>query len=401
MATTDLLAPLRSKAGLEGESATSGTQGDVRHKDHDFKELYIEEAVARSSLTKVSDRLQSLHKMLRELRKVMLPGSAQQLTAKILAEEQATMKLIKRTHELIVILQGSEEGAVVEDFDDELDDLDHFTATPSMSPAVFKQRTLQKMRRNLSTVLTLDLSKVSEEFVDFKQQRRLEGVERTRRHLKFAFPDALENDIEQAMEMPEIAAEAVKRRLDDKEKCPKLHVLIDELQSSKLGMQKRLEAEARDIEILFMRFSEMVGSNDQRLTEVESNISSTLVQTTEALQNLADAQDLQKGNNRRRVLMQCCCFGVLIFMVYSFVAPIIDKTRWLWAGSENYGEWAMAPTSNPQPAPVTLGNAEQADAAARDQGAAGGSLLALGARQAEKSMRRGAMDDILEVDEVE
>eukprot|EP00929_Paragymnodinium_shiwhaense_P098138 TRINITY_DN59673_c0_g1_i1.p1 TRINITY_DN59673_c0_g1~~TRINITY_DN59673_c0_g1_i1.p1 ORF type:complete len:465 (-),score=160.46 TRINITY_DN59673_c0_g1_i1:19-1413(-) len=364
--STDRLDDLRGAAGLgAGAGPASGkeeSQALLLQKDKEFKEIYMQEAVARSSLTKVTERVQGLHRMMRELRKVMLPGGAQKLTYRMIGEEQACLKLIKRTHELVVAVQGHDASGAGGQEEQE-DDFGQGKQS-GMSDVDLKTQTLQRIRHNFSTHLTLQLAKVSEDLVEFKTQRRMEGVDRIRRHLEFAFPDATEVDINLAMDMPEIAQEAIKRRLEASDNCPRLDILTNDLQSSKLGMQKRLEAEARDLELLFFRFNELVQSNDEKLSEIENNISSTLDQTTEAVKNLEEAKALQKGNNRRKMFMQCCCLVVMFYMMYSFLAPMIrmisgskpaepEKPK---EGGEGGGQDAAALLQVSLPVSVSVGN---------------------------------------------
>lgn len=316
--TTDLLGDLRHAVERKGQkweqakyaSHSSGSSlGEpaalALREDPEYREVHLDEAVARSSYLKVLDKLASIRGLMKECGEVLLPMSTQRLTLRVIAEEQHCLKLIKRTHQLIVVLKGAE--------------------VEETAPA--KQQCMRQMRDNLATLLTLELGEASQDLVDIRNRRRAADYDRTCRLLRYAFPEATEMDIETSMQFPELAAAAVDRRLSEGAKCPRLDVVTAELETSKVGMQKRLEAESMELELLFFHFNELVGKNDVVLTEIENNIQSTLKQTEAAVQNLREARGWKLSGQRRMLMMQSCCALVVMYLLYTTVGPLLWGTR--------------------------------------------------------------------------
>eukprot|EP00927_Polykrikos_kofoidii_P077850 TRINITY_DN74754_c0_g1_i1.p1 TRINITY_DN74754_c0_g1~~TRINITY_DN74754_c0_g1_i1.p1 ORF type:complete len:466 (-),score=89.25 TRINITY_DN74754_c0_g1_i1:164-1561(-) len=312
--TTNLLADLRHEAEKTsgaswGEHDALCAEGSLRthsalalREDLEFRDVHLAEAIARSSYLKVLDRLGGLSGLAKERRDVLLPMGTQRLTTRIVAEEQHCLKLIKRTHQLIATLKSGENG-------DE-----------AVSP---KAKCLRTMRDNLATLLTLEISEASQDLVAFRMTCQEERLQRTRRLLVYAFPEATDFDVDAATQYPEIAEAAVEKRLCEGEKCPRLDVVIAELDNSKAGLQKRLEAESTELELMFFQFTEIVGKNDTVLTGIEQNIANTLQHTEAAVQNLKDAKMRKLQNQRRILMMQCCCGLMVVYLLFSFLGPLL------------------------------------------------------------------------------
>jgi hypothetical protein len=264
----------------------------------------LQEAVARSAFLKADEKVASMQQMTQDLSDVMLPERTHRLSVRLRAEESTCLNLIRRTGQLLKVLKGNSSCSG--------NDLD----TQGL--------TLQRMRGNLVELLNIEVNKLSEVVCKMRAHRKEDDVDRTCRLLQYAFPDATEEDIKAALVVPEIATVALAKRLDEgEERCPRLDVLSADLQTSALIMQRRLEAEAMDIELLFFRFNDLVNANDAPLSEIENNIESTLNQTNEAIANLKEANNLKRGNEKRLLMMRFCCVLVIVFMVWTFFGKFL------------------------------------------------------------------------------
>lgn len=326
MTVLNRLVDLRTTAKLPPKAESPGESGEcgalTLQKYPIFKGVHIDEAVARSAYLKLMSTIHKAQQYTDTLQSTQMPSKLQNLTDRIMHEENYCLKQIKHTETLVSKLRGEvkQEGEA---------DAEATQAPVAAASKFFGKligtadsrariTQLVELRQNLADLLSAELADASEVLMALRETRRTRQIEQIRRALTYSFPDASKDELQDALTTPELATIAVTRRVEDGDRCPTLDVVMQHLQKSSLGMQRRLEAEAMDLELLFFRFSELVNKGDASLNEIEKNIESTLEETTIAVQNLKEANSLKRGNQNRTFLFRFMAVVISVFLIWYF-----------------------------------------------------------------------------------
>jgi len=277
MTVLNRLVDLRTTAKLPPKAESPGESGEcgalTLQKYPIFKGVHIDEAVARSAYLKLMSTIHKAQQYTDTLQSTQMPSKLQNLTDRIMHEENYCLKQIKHTETLVSKLRGEvkQEGEA---------DAEATQAPVAAASKFFGKligtadsrariTQLVELRQNLADLLSAELADASEVLMALRETRRTRQIEQIRRALTYSFPDASKDELQDALTTPELATIAVTRRVEDGDRCPTLDVVMQHLQKSSLGMQRRLEAEAMDLELLFFRFSELVNKGDASLNEIE------------------------------------------------------------------------------------------------------------------------------------
>jgi len=344
----DLLQNLRLKAHLSGEAKKNLREpcagpkpykakknGELeplslslaREENKQVHDVFLDEGIARSSYLKVIGILGAIRTHEASLRKTTLPTKLSKLSSQVVQEESKCLKLMKKTAEMInQIAENNPEAG----------------------------RTFENLRRRLSDLLFEDLAEAQEELVAMRSKRQQEFRDRTQRMLIYTFPEVNAKQVNEVMEAPELAADIIQHRLTygDDADFETIHAKVS---SSTAGLQRRLEAEALQIEIMFFQFSELVSKNDGMLSQIEENIQSTLQHTEDAIVNLKEANELKRGNQRRACMMKMLTWLAIMGLVWYFFG---DEVKW---ALQKVGVVAEGGGSAPVPPPATGGGEGDAD----------------------------------------
>lgn len=222
----------------------------------------------------------------------LLPAKVQQLASKFEFEEAACVRLINRAKALVGALR---QGA-------------SSTGSTSSSEA------LEEIRSNLAERGGAEFKALVKEYFNARHRYRDEVQSRARRQLLLAFPNATDEDLQEALLSTTIANAAIARKVELGANCPSLSEVLAELEA-KDGRLQMLADGSQDLKVLFLQFAELLDQQDESLGEIEANIQSTLKQTEDAVDVLREAADLKAQFQR----MQCRIFtGVAIVLLLLF-----------------------------------------------------------------------------------
>lgn len=269
--------------------------------DGEFRKIYNKEAKAREYYAKGLESLEAAERHMRELPLATLPMTIKRLKEQIQSNERACHNYAKMVRSLAQDLKAP---CPVDESED-----------PS----------LLRLRTNLGDLLDDEAKRLADKALDLNQERKKKEGERLRQLLPYAFPNATEEELEAALEQPEVAEICLDRGAH-KAGSEKLSVVVAQVQSSRECLDKIVEDESVAIEMLFGQFDQIVATQEQHLGEVEENVLHTLEETEEALDNLKEARSLKVGNLKRK----CCCILIVVILVlylfwWFFGAAIMER----------------------------------------------------------------------------
>lgn len=333
----DRLSELRAAAGLSETSAEPAAPRRLAGlgaatASAASRALASDDAAAHGVCAEIASHVEAMEGLVAELREAVLPTKLQQLSTQFDCEEQGCVRFIRKGKAVLATLRRGGAATTSEDSGD--------------------GEGLAQIRENFATHRDAEFKRLVQSYFTVRGQHREETQARARRQLLFAYPDAREEDLQEALLCPSLAAAAISRRVErGPESGVTLEAVLTELES-KQGNLQLLEEGAKGLKLLFMQFDELVNQQDEALGEIETNIQKTLHNTEDAVVVLKEAATHKSSLDK----MRCCCWTVL------FVVLIVLG---LWfCPSLSSSQKAAAP---PQPAAIAATAPDGRQASARLQ----------------------------------
>mmetsp|Transcript_17407 Transcript_17407/g.32820 ORF Transcript_17407/g.32820 Transcript_17407/m.32820 type:complete len:493 (+) Transcript_17407:66-1544(+) len=306
------LRPVETADKEDGDAA--GQDGDDRDEDEEeeeaeldeeekdfmedmrerFQEMLEDEGAAKQAFTEVRNRVDNMQKFVKEEQAALLPSKITTLHNKFESEEIVCQRMIRRAKDTLATLKA-------EDEDYEPDDV----AAHALWP----------VRQSLAQARQKEFKLLVQGFFNARSHSQEEMLQRTYRQLKFAYPDALEHELRDILEFPEVAIDAINQRLEKGVEANSLEHILEDLEGRK-GDARKLEQGAKELKLMFLQFSELIDTQGESLNAIEANIQVVIEQTDEAIGVLQDAEQAKRAYQGNVLKSSCCC----MFLFAIFIA---------------------------------------------------------------------------------
>jgi len=350
------LGELREAAGadvdveLEKPSSEEGTitkeqeQLDIDWLEfiEDMKEMYKEiledEGACVQACDEVADKVSNMNEIVELERDALLPTKLAQLANRFESQELVCQRMIRRAKEMLTTLRAD---------DQDIDEDD--VALGALRP----------VRTSISKVRALEFKALVQGFFSARARNRQEMIMRAARQLRFAYPDALEEELKDIMEFPELAFVAISRRLEKGSEVT-LDGILGEMEGKKADA-KKLEQGAKELKLMFLQFAELIDTQGEALTAIEANIKTVIEETSEAIGVLLEAEEQKRAYERKKLKFYIIVFLlVFYFILYPWLFkrqrnPVTGQfekswfdvgegdTLWAFLGMFHEGVYALAP----------------------------------------------------------
>jgi len=303
-----LLSELRSEAGADVEvpekppsEPSEKELPDIAHLEFVdteralYKEIREDDGAMVQACEEVRRRVENMEEIVQLVREALLPSKLAQLANRFESQELLCQRMIRRAKELLITLRG----------DDEDHDEDDIAAVA-----------LQPVRQSIAQVRAKQFKALVQAFFVARSHNRTELVERGSRQLRFAYPEALPETLDEIMEFPELAFDAIALRLESGSEAT-LDVILGQTEGKKADT-KKLEQGAKELKLMFLQFEQLIDVQGEQLTEVEENIQIAMEEVSEAIGILTDAETEKRAYERKK-LKFFLVGGLLVF--YFFIWP--------------------------------------------------------------------------------
>lgn len=315
----DRLGDLRAVAGVTVKQVSFGVTKPAEWDAEGFRALLADEAAVLAALTSILTKVQHLKDAAAEATDAVLPSQVQQLASQFAADEQTCIRIIRRSKVLLATLRRG--------------DLKTLVSTKEETAGT----ALSDIRTNLADRYSRDFKEHVQVFFATRGSYHDEVCERSRRQLMFAYPDASDEEIQEALMSPTWATAAIARRVEEGDTCPHLEKVIKEL-VDKDGSVALLAESAAGLKAMFLQFAELVNEQDITLDAIESNIQNTMKKTEETIEILHDAYETKEQIEALRKRMLCCfttfVLVLLIILWFWFKCPGLG---WITVASKEKG----------------------------------------------------------------
>jgi len=263
-----------------GESAAPQLPTNV---DVAVKEILDDDRSVWKSIRQIQAHTGMMRELSIEVFHTVLPTELQKLQAQLDDEDRTCNTLIRRCKELLVDLEGSggEEVPVA-----------------------------QSMRQNLHRHATKAFRKQLQFYMTLRNDHRAAMAQQARRRLRLAFPEATADDLDTLLERPELASEALSRRVEG---GWALQTLLEEEKANENSDMARLAREAEELKALFVQFAELVNQQGEQLDAIEACIHHVVEETEVTVEVLHKAKAERKKLQRTQ-LCGLAFFGVIIIL---------------------------------------------------------------------------------------
>jgi len=265
-----------------------------------YKELLEDEGATAQACDEVGQRVRNMEEIVQLEREALLPTKLSQLASRFESQELVCQRMIRRAKEMLTTLKADEGEA----------DLDE-DEQASLA--------LRPVRLSIAKVRALQFKKLVQAFFTARSHNRQEMITRAARQLRFAYPDALEEEITDIMEFPELAFVAISRRLEKGSEVT-LDGILGEMEGRKANAQK-LEQGAKELKLMFLQFEELIDTQGENLTAIEANIKTALEETTEAIGLLTETEQAKRAYQRKKLKF----YIFLGFVGLYFVAYLYEQ----------------------------------------------------------------------------
>lgn len=283
-----------------------------------FKEILEDEGACVQACKEVADRVESMEEIVQLERDALLPTKLAQLANRFESQELVCQRMIRRAKGMLTTLKA-------EDQDHDEDDL----ALTALEP----------VRKSIARVRAIEFKNLVQGFFAARSHNRQETISRAARQLRFAYPDALEEELNDILEFPELAWVAISRRL---EKGPEVTLdgILGEMEGKKADARK-LEQGAKELKLMFLQFEQLIDTQGENLNAIEANIKTVMEETSEAIGILQDAEEQKRAYERKKLKF----YLVVAFLVFYFIIwPMFesdDDKRYRYEDRER-GGWGIS-----------------------------------------------------------
>lgn len=258
-----------------------------------YKEILEDEGVTTQAFEEVRLRVESMEELVQLQKEALLPSRLQQLANRFEGQELTCQRMIRRAKEALVALRA-------EDADVDEDDIVHISLTP--------------IRNNIARVRGKQFKDLVQGFFTARAHNREEMLIRATRQLRYAYPDALDEELNDILEFPELAAVAIAQRLEKGADGVTLDGILAEMEGKKADA-KKLEQGAKELKLMFLQFAELIDNQGENLTAIESNIKTVIEETTEAIGNLLDAEAEKRAYERKWMKFYIIIFLLVVYFI--------------------------------------------------------------------------------------
>lgn len=258
-----------------------------------YKEILEDEGVATQAFEEVRLRVESMEELVQLQKEALLPSKLQQLANRFEGQELVCQRMIRRAKEALTALRA-------EDADVDEDDIVHIALNP--------------VRNNIARVRSKEFKDLVQGFFTARAHNREEMLIRATRQLRYAYPDALDEELNDILEFPELAAVAISQRLEKGAEGVTLDGILAEMEGKKADA-KKLEQGAKELKLMFMQFAELIDNQGENLTAIESNIKTVIEETTEAIDNLLDAEAEKRAYERKWMKFYFIAFILVCWLI--------------------------------------------------------------------------------------
>jgi len=283
-----------------------------------FREILGFEGMTRQALDEVSHNVDIMEDIIRQEREALLPTTILELVNRFESHELVCQRMINRAKDALDILKNREAELILEPVQrqgvcawlcPEKERLAH--AVPEM---------LGPVRASIAAARAAEYKRLVLRFFALRSANKQDQVERTTRQLKYAFPEALDSQVEHLMEFPEFGLGAVQDRLEKGDEVSLEKFIMAKESDPERENQKRLVQGAKELKLMILQFSELIDTQGEALDSIEANVKQVLEQTSTAIETLTDAVEQKKEHERmvrkaKRVACYCCVFIVLVIIV--------------------------------------------------------------------------------------
>lgn len=308
------LAEIREAAGADVEvekppEELKKQEPDVEHEEYiaEMKDLYKEiledEGAAAQAFEEVRHRVENMEEIVQLERVALLPTKLKQLANRFESQELVCQRMIRRAKELLTHLRAEDQDY------DEHDDKVHIALRP--------------VRNSIAQVRSREFKELVQGFFGARSKNRQEMIIRATRQLRFAYPDALEEELSDIMEFPELAAVAIAQRLEKGSEGVTLDGILAEMEGKKADA-KKLEQGAKELKLMFLQFAELIDNQGESLNAIEANIKTVIEETSEAIGVLIEAEDEKRAYERKKMKFYVI-IAILVF--YFIIWPFAQDSR--------------------------------------------------------------------------
>eukprot|EP00927_Polykrikos_kofoidii_P055311 TRINITY_DN49580_c0_g1_i1.p1 TRINITY_DN49580_c0_g1~~TRINITY_DN49580_c0_g1_i1.p1 ORF type:complete len:502 (-),score=93.92 TRINITY_DN49580_c0_g1_i1:102-1607(-) len=308
-------------ASLKQALLNRGNEDETKKINH-FQEMVEAEDVTGAKVREFTKTLAKMRDTRACERQAVLPEKIQQLSSKLDSEESSCMRLLNSTKTLLEDLRNQPK--------------------PTEPPEKKAQReklefqTYQRIRENYAQWYKSDFDILVQDFFSLRSQLRQEIVAFIRRRLRFAYPDANEDILQEVLLFPQLAKMAIDRRMDvgEDEEVPSLEDVFEELAESDFSQEIKLTTETGELKMLFIQFAEIIAAQGEALSAVEANIQKTLKHTQDAIGSLESAVNFKREAQRlaamRKLGMRMLGVAAVFLVLKSMGAPVEDGIAAVW-----------------------------------------------------------------------
>lgn len=321
VATTDpaLEKPSDEPAELPKEEIDIEWQEFTEEVKEIFKEILEDEGATKQACIEVRQRVSNLDEIVKLEKEALLPSKLAQLASRFESQELVCQRMIRRAKEMLTTLRAEEQNA---DLDE--DDVARVALLP--------------VRNSIAKARSIEFKGLVQGFFAARSTNREEMIQRANRQLRFAYPDALEEEITDIMEFPELAFVAISRRLEKGSEVS-LDGILGEMEGKKADT-KKLEQGAKELKLMFLQFAELIDTQGESLTAIEANIKTVIEETTEALGVLLDAEEEKRAYQRKMLKWYLLCPLILLcFLNWCGLQPQFWLS-WMYHGAVSLGSSA-------------------------------------------------------------
>jgi len=337
--------------------------------DELYTEILGHEGGARQALVELHHHVSTMEETIQMEKEALLPTTIMQLYNRFEGQELVCQRMIHRAKSMLDTLRDNKAEVVVE-------------IKPGNEPGfcgrcarwfcccgrAHNERLVQKVpafldpvRQSIASARAAEYKRLVLRFFAARSANKADLIVRTTRQLTFAFPDAMEHEVEQVMEFPEHAMSALAQRLEKGQDGITLeHVIMAKEADSEKENLKRLVVGSKELQLLMMQFAELVGSQGDALDDIEANIKSVLEVSNEAIETLTEAlaQKKKYEENMRRLhragYVLCCCiaFVIVSFLIrfceqnHEYIAPAVNALAAPVASLKSKAAQVVAPSSS-------------------------------------------------------
>jgi len=194
---------------------------------------------------------------------------------------------------------------------------DKFAATKTATP------TEVRIRSNMQNTLTQKFVEMMREYQEIQNNYKNKYKEKIERQYKIVKPDATQEEINAALESGDS-----KKIFEEQILYTHLHTqaknALDYIQDRHNDILK-LEQSIAELHQLFMDMAVLVETQGELLNQIEANVESTVLNTKEGVENLAEANRLHKKSRKKLFILLIIVIIVLVAVLVPVLTSVLKK----------------------------------------------------------------------------